>query len=423
MPTLNHQFAESQPPNPPPVELSLVPTRTRQPLNILLIDDSLSDQELYKRYLLNDDSREFEVSFASKPEDGIGLALKHHFDCVLLDYRMPRMNGLDVLTALHSDQRTRNLPVVMLTGQGSESVAVTALHAGAADYVPKDLASPAVFRRAIINAVDKSRLKMAVADKTQDLELANETLRHRQAEIQRVYQTISHEIKTPLTAAREFISIVLDGIAGPVSERQAEYLELAVESCDQLASHFNDLIDTARLDTGKLRLDRQQTTIGRLVLRAATAVASAARAKNIVMTRRIPSGLPLLCVDPGRIVQVIANLLWNAVKYTPAEGRIVISACRIAEPWDGIQISVEDTGCGIAKGDLAHVFDRLFQVSPGIHSESAGLGLGLSIAKDLVNLHGGEISAESVVGVGSTFRFTLPSRDVGTANLSEYPAK
>jgi signal transduction histidine kinase len=252
-----------------------------------------------------------------------------------------------------------------------------------------------VFRRAILNAVEKSRLKMTIADKTRHLEVANETLLHRQAEIHRVYQTISHEIKTPLTAAREFISIVRDGISGPVSEQQAEYLELAVESCDQLASHFNDLIDTARLDTGKLRLDRHPTPIARLVMRATASVASAARAKNITITRRIPSGLPLVCVDPGRIVQVIANLLWNAVKYTPAEGRIVITAARIAEPWDGVQITVEDTGCGIRTSD-----------------PQAGLGLGLSIARELVRLHGGDMTAESILGAGSTFRFTLPSREL-----------
>jgi signal transduction histidine kinase len=414
MPALGHRYAEntSAPAPPRPVELSVVPTRMRQPLNILLIDDSIADHELYRRFLSVDESHDFELTAAATPEDGIRLAQQHHYDCVLLDYRMPRMNGMDVLKTLQGDRRTRTLPVIMLTGQGSESVAVDALHGGAADYVPKDKASPGVFRRAILNAVEKSRLRMTVADKTRHLEMANETLRHRQEEIQRVYQTMSHEIKTPLTAAREFISIVRDGISGPVSEQQAEYLELAIESCDQLASHFNDLIDTARLDTGKLRLDRHPTAVGRLVMRATASVASAARAKNITVTRRIPSGLPLVCVDPGRIVQVIANLLWNAVKYTPADGRIVISASRIAEPWEGVQIAVEDTGGGIRQADLERIFERLFQVSPTTSDPQAGLGLGLSIARELVRLHGGDITAESALGAGSIFRFTLPSREV-----------
>jgi signal transduction histidine kinase len=394
--------------SPPLPEAAPAIVPHRPPVEVLLIDDSPADHELYRRYLADGD--DLELIEAWTPEDGLRLARQRHFDCVLLDYRMPRMDGLEVLKALHDDRRTRDLPVIMLTGHGNETLAVGAMHGGAIDYVPKDRASPGVFRHTIRNAVEKARMRQMIADKTRDLEIANETLRRRQQEIERVYHTISHEIKTPLSAAREFIAIVLDRIAGPVSEQQHEYLDLAMESCDQLASHFNDLLDTARLDTGKLRLDRQMTEIGRVMFRATAAVAAAAREKGVVVTRKVASPLPLVCVDAGRIMQVLANLLSNAIKFTPAGGRVAISAARATWPANELRVVVEDTGCGIAAADLPHIFDRLYQVPASGTGSRTGLGLGLSIARDLVRLHGGDITVTSTPGAGSVFTVILPTR-------------
>ena len=133
------------------------------------------------------------------------------------------------------------------------------------------------------------------------------------------------------------------------------------------------------------------------------------------MTRKTGGPLPLVHVDAGRIMQVLANLLSNAIKFTPAGGRVLITAARAPTPASGVQVTVEDTGCGIEVADLEHIFDRLYQVPSGTERTRNGLGLGLSIARDLVRLHGGDITVRSTVGAGSAFTVLLPLRTPGSS--------
>jgi PAS domain S-box-containing protein len=240
---------------------------------------------------------------------------------------------------------------------------------------------------------------------------ANTELSRRNEEIQNFYHTLSHELKTPLTSAREFIAIVMDGLAGSVNETQLEYLGIAKESCNQLRVCLNDLLDASRLETGKLSIELKRGNPGALIQRIITMMTPVAKAKKINLASEIAAGLPEVPMDEGRITQVITNLLNNALKYTPENGQITIKAAPIAaEGINYVEVTVTDTGTGIEPQLLPRIFDRLFQIATGDAAKDGGLGLGLYICQELVHLHGGSIRAESQLGKGSTFAFRLPEQ-------------
>ena len=240
---------------------------------------------------------------------------------------------------------------------------------------------------------------------------ANADLSRRNDEIQNFYHTLSHELKTPLTSAREFISIVMDGLAGPLNETQLEYLRIAKDSCNQLRVCINDLLDASRLETGKLSMELKPGNLGALIDRILTTIAPVAQLKKIKLVAEIPSALPDVPMDEGRINQVITNLLNNALKYTPENGQVTIRAAPVTvEGTSYVEVTVADTGAGIEPELLPRIFDRLFQIKTGDAAKDGGLGMGLYICQELVQLHGGTIRVESQLGKGSTFSFRLPER-------------
>jgi len=271
-------------------------------------------------------------------------------------------------------------------------------------------------------------LEMRVVARTADLERANRALREEIAqheateqrlakahdelknkhfEIQGFYHTLSHELKTPLTSAREFISIINDGLAGPVSPEQREYLGIALDSCDQIKLCLNDLLDATRLETGKLQINPQPAQLGALVQRVFTSFQPNCAEHQLHFDCAVEMDLPEVSFDEARINQVLTNLLNNAIKFTDAGGRIKLSAARSGDHPQFVEVSVCDTGRAIPPDQIEHIFDRLYQVKTGDAAGGQGIGLGLYLCRELVHLHGGNIWVESRPGKGSTFTFLL----------------
>lgn len=240
------------------------------------------------------------------------------------------------------------------------------------------------------------------------LQRTNADLVRRNEEVQSFYHTLSHELKTPLTSAREFIAIVLDGIAGGLTEAQRDYLSIALESCNQLRICLNDLLDATRLETGKLSIELKPASLGRVVSRAVTALTPAALSRHVELRCQVEPDLPELPIDESRVTQVVTNLLNNALKFTGAGGRVLVNVSAAVEDPGLLEVSVSDTGCGIPEDQTERIFDRLYQVRSGDASTEQGVGLGLYLCRELVRLHGGSIGVESVAGKGSTFTFRLP---------------
>jgi len=238
----------------------------------------------------------------------------------------------------------------------------------------------------------------------------NEEIRLRNREIRGFYHAVSHELKTPLASAREFASLLRDGVAGPVNDEQVEYGDYILESCDQMTRYINDMLDVTRMETGKFTLEREVSSVAEVVKQPACAAERMCRDKGIQFSLQLDAGLPDIDVDAQRIQQAISNLLTNAAKFTPPGGCVSLSVMRGSRAGD-VMISVSDTGIGIEPSDQEWVFERLRQArtedaARGV--DGGGIGLGLAITKEIVQLHGGNISLESEPGFGTTFHILLP---------------
>jgi two-component system, sensor histidine kinase and response regulator len=378
-------------------------------LQILIVDASPEDRMVYRRHLQYPRAGAYDVWEAETGAEGLAVCQKQPPDCVLLDYRLPDLDGLAFLTALAGMERGAAIPVIVLSGQGNETLAVDVMKAGAADYMPKPTVSAKALERAISNAVEQARLRAALEEQRRMLAQTNADLRRQHAEIRSFYHVLSHEMKTPLTVIWESVAIVLDGLVGPLTAQQRRHLHLAKDGCAQIALGLNDLLDAARLETGKLRITLRAVAIGAVVERAVAAMTPTVQAKGIGLQPMIARDLPDVWIDELRIAQVLGNLLSNAVKFSPAGGTVSVrvSPDPLRPLW--VCVSVRDTGPGIEPAQRDSIFDRLYQVRHDDAGIEGGLGLGLYICRELVRLHGGEIWVESTEGQGSTFTFTLPT--------------
>ncbi len=228
-----------------------------------------------------------------------------------------------------------------------------------------------------------------------------------QDELKREFlSTVSHQLKTPLTSVRMALHILLEEKIGSLTPGQADLLIAAREDSERLYGVIENLLDISRIESGKVAMNLQSVSSAQLILKAAEPFRSSARDHGIELETALPEDLPDVMIDTVQIGHVFANLLTNALKYTPSGGRITISAQGAKEH---VLFQVKDTGKGIPANYLPQIFDQFFRV-PGQETKT-GTGLGLTIAKEIVEAHDGTISVESSVGAGSTFTFTIPRTD------------
>lgn len=227
---------------------------------------------------------------------------------------------------------------------------------------------------------------------------------HEQEEMKRgVVSTVSHQLKTPLTSLQMSIHLLLEEKLGSLNEKQVELLIAAREDSDRLVNIITDLLDLSRIESEKAGLDFAIHSPCTLVRDSIDPFLIEAKDKGITIEYEVPDSLPDVLVDSVRIKNVFDNLLSNALRFTMPGGKVTI---RAYEDGGFVRFSVEDTGAGIPAEHITNLFDRFYRV-PGQEKQS-GVGLGLSIVKEIVEAHGGEVSASSEQGRGSTFEFTLP---------------
>jgi Amt family ammonium transporter len=217
---------------------------------------------------------------------------------------------------------------------------------------------------------------------------------------------VSHELRSPLSAVHQFTTILLDGLAGELNGAQREYLEIVLRNSLQLRDMIGDLLEVTRAQSGKLTIDREPTSIRDLFRPIIQTFARRAAEKGIAFRTSCPPALPMVHADPNRIGQVLSNLLDNALKFTSV-GEVFLSAC-LDDDDKFVRVAVTDTGCGIDADSLPKIFDRLYQSPNTVVLSRKGLGLGLHICQQLVELHGGKIWADSSEDNGTTIFFTVP---------------
>jgi PAS domain S-box-containing protein len=225
---------------------------------------------------------------------------------------------------------------------------------------------------------------------------------------------VSHELRTPLTAIKGSVDNMLDGLTGDLNEKQNRYLVRVKSNADRLARLINDLLDLSRIEAGiKLKLTNLSLpTVAREVVES---LGSVAAEKLISFEIECPEVNLTAWADPDRIVEVLTNLIGNAIKFTPTNGKVTLCLKRNGNEW--VKISVADTGPGIPPDEANRIFDKFYQVTQPEKQKTMGTGLGLSITKALVEMHGGKIWLESEVGKGSIFSFILPAEQPLKFNL------
>jgi signal transduction histidine kinase len=214
--------------------------------------------------------------------------------------------------------------------------------------------------------------------------------------------TASHELKTPLTSVRLAVHLLLEEAVGPLTPKQMELLLDARENSERLLAMVNNLLDLARLEQGSRQLELKHESPQSLLQTAAEAARPRAEDKGVEIVLDVLRGLPSVAVDASRLGHALRNLLDNALTYTERGGRITLAA---SADGDAVTLSVADTGIGISREHLPHVFEKFFRV-PG-QSRGAGTGLGLAIVNEIVTAHGGTITCESQPGIGTVFRLRL----------------
>jgi two-component system, NtrC family, sensor kinase len=247
-------------------------------------------------------------------------------------------------------------------------------------------------------AIQNARLFREIEDKSRQLEAAN---RHKDEFL----ASMSHELRTPLNAVIGFSEVLLERMFGDVNAKQEEYLQDILSSGRHLLSLINDILDLAKIEAGRMDLDVEEFDVAQAIDNAVVLVRERATRKGLTLDTRLDHGLGALRGDQRKVKQVLLNLLSNAVKFTPEGGRVEIRAQRA----DGhVEVSVSDTGIGIAAEDLEAVFEEFRQVGTDYAKKHEGTGLGLTLSRKFVELHGGRIWVKSQPGQGSTFAFTLP---------------
>jgi len=258
-----------------------------------------------------------------------------------------------------------------------------------------------------------AQLEAKVRERTAELEALNRELADSHDRLRELDElksdflgNVSHELRTPLAAIKGFVDNLLDGITGPVTGKQRHYLIRIHDNVERLTRMVSDLLDLTRIEAGKIELAPEPLDPAELVAEATEAVRPLARARSIQLALEV-AGCPPIWGDPDKVHQILTNLMSNALKFTPPGGRVTSPAA--AAPGGMARLVVHDTGLGIPPAERERVFDKFYQVGRVDGERPSGTGLGLTIARHLVDLHGGRIWIEDGPGGGSTFVVLLPA--------------
>ena len=394
------------------------------PIYVLLVEDEAQDAELYRLVLEKAGIRVNIAGSLAEAREALDIG---SYDVLVIDLKLPDGEGLDLFDVVH--KKDPHAVGIVLTGYASTETAVNALRRGAYDFLTKPCANE-VLVAAVRRGAERQRLSHDLARRTEEVEALNRDLDKRvkegtrqifflnerlkrfivqmmEANDQRTkfLENVTHELKNPLAVVWGHASHLL---SRPISEWTQEELSVSLgavhRNAQSLNSMLEEMLDAARVSGHKVVLKRETLHASEQVQEIVEAFCPQASAKGVWLTADCPEGEgPRFLGDKLRLRQILANLISNALKFTPAGGKITVSAIPSGT---SVHFTVSDTGPGIPSEALDRVFDRSYQTEAG--RKQKGLGLGLEISKGFVTLHGGTIWAESRLGQGARFHFTIP---------------
>lgn len=351
---------------------------------VLIVDDSDGIRDTLSVTL---EREGYAVTTAGNGEEAQDLIEANRFDVILLDVNLPgRLSGLDILNTIRKQHSLLDLPVVMISGSSESSTVISALQAGANDYLVKPLDILSV----------RARIKTQL------------TLKHLKELNDRFLRTASHDLKKPvmliLDVARQIQEHCPPGTA--MTEDNQSALSLLIESGEYMQQIISEFLDLGSMHSGQYPVSKITTDLGAIVRQAVARNSGYAKSKDMNLELKFLSDLPLIIVDETRIMQVLDNFIGNAIKFCPAKSRIVVTTKK-SGAW--LVCEVSDNGPGIADEDMDKLFVEYAKIQNRPTGKEKSSGLGLAICKELILLHDGEVGADNNPGGGARFWFRLPT--------------
>lgn len=401
---------------------------------ILIIDDDANLRKTLSDILT---SKDYTALSAKDGEEGLALLKKDAVNVALIDLKLPDMSGLEVLKKAKA--ACPSLEAIILTGNASLDSAIEATNKGAFSYLQKPYDIDQLLLH-IRRAADKQRaeekirqyqehLEELVRERTRELEIAKLKAEEGSRAKSEFIANMSHELRTPMNSIIGFSEILRDEISGDLNEIQKDHVNDIISSSRGLLGLILNILDYASAETGLSKLEWDKYLLRDILNAAMGMVAEKVKSRRITLDMEIdPEADIVLEADARKIQQIMFNLLDNAIKFTPEEGRVRVEVRHVGAalcgcPGEGeqadsplqdtvdcIEISVRDTGIGIKPEDIPRLFREFTQLETPLTKKYKGAGLGLALTKKLVDLHGGKIWVESEVGKGSAFTFLIPVR-------------
>ena len=365
---------------------------------VLIIDDDQLDRLAVIRAFKGADFRT-ELTEAIDCASGIAIANSCQFDCIFIDYRLPDGNGIELLQKLRA-QGIR-IPIVSLTGQSDDRVAVELMKAGASDYLSKAQISPAQLRQVFQNVMRVHNAEVA-------MELANQQREELLAQKEEFIARMTHDLQTPLVGANRMLDLLCDEVFGDLPAQAKSNLQVIKHSNQDLLQMVRNLVEAYTYDGDAKQFNFIPIDLSQLIAEVVSELSPIALTKKLELVTKITDRD---CPDPNfqiagdrlELKRLITNLVGNSLKFTDV-GQISIELTPATPTFPTVTIAIADTGSGISESDLANLFERFRR---GNHKRSNS-GLGLYLCSQIVEAHGGKISVRSQVGEGSTFSIEFP---------------
>lgn len=373
-------------------------------LKVLIVDDSITVRKLYHSLLSNNPDIPIETLQAQDANSGIDLCNNHEISCILLDYNLPDMNGLEFVNVIKRTHKNR-IPIIMLTGEGNEQIAVKAIKQGVDDYIPKNNVNEHTLITSIMHVINKKKLE-AQENINRELENQKKIAQEESRLKNQLLQNMSHELRTPLNGIIGYADLIFNEDMGPLNQEQKSACSDILKSSNHLLQIVNNVIKLTEISSGNIKLDPQQIEISSCINQAINHLSAVIKEKDINIQVNINDNTKQVSLDADFLEQIISNYLANALEFSLKASDIKINVR--PESSTHFRIEVIDKGYGIKQEEISKLFIPFQLLDPSVTRTHQGVGLGLALNKHMAEALGGTVGVTSVLQTGSTFYVILP---------------